>query len=205
MLLVLRREKEEWRRGFRNLYSILSVLSVSFCYLPFIYLLSSYCLLLYLFIFLCVFLHSSSFLLYYFTALLICLDSAVRDAHKFLPLHNGVIHPSYAPTPVPVYSYFTVVYTVSSTSGVSVTEISKKLVAMNTIGVLSSFVARALPTISSPVFSKATGTIWQYESVYHVHIQSVFTCFCIDIGVLLRYYLFDIQINWTCSTLVSEQ
>ena len=76
-----------------------------------------------------------------------------------MPLHNGVIHPSYAPTPVPVYSYFTVVYTVSSTSGVSVTEISEKLSDMTDDGVLSALVARALPTISSVVFSKATGMI----------------------------------------------
>ena len=86
-------------------------------------------------------------------------DSAVKDVQKISLLHNGVIHPSDAPTATPVYAYLIVSYTVSSSSGVSASLLSYGLSNMTNNGELSEFLAESLPTMQTLEFGPSTGTV----------------------------------------------
>ena len=80
------------------------------------------------------------------------------DAHKFLPLHNGVIHPSYAPTPVPVFTSYIVSYTVSIVTSMTPSEITAGLNNISSSGALVASVREALPTIGVSAFNTPIGT-----------------------------------------------
>ena len=88
----------------------------------------------------------------------VTLDSAGRAAHKILPLHNGVIHPSYAPTPVPLFSSYIVSYTVSMVTSMTPSEITAGLNNMTSSGALAASVREVLPTIGVAEFNAPTGS-----------------------------------------------
>ena len=92
------------------------------------------------------------------------IDSAVKDVQKISLLHNGVIHPSYAPTATPVYAYLVVSYTVSMLTVMSADEVTSQINYVTSSGALLAAVQSTVPSLQVTNSNAPTST---YNTVHY--------------------------------------
>ena len=92
------------------------------------------------------------------------IDSAVKDVQKISLLHNGVIHPSYAPTATPVSSFLIVSYTVSMLTVMSADEVTSQINYVTSSGALLAAVQSTVPSLQVTNSNAPTST---YNTVHY--------------------------------------
>ena len=85
------------------------------------------------------------------------IDSAVKDVQKISLLHNGVIHPSYAPTATPVSSFLIVSYTVSMLTVMSADEVTSQINYVTSSGALLADITVSMDTVYDTIKNEETG------------------------------------------------